>query len=298
MNYYKTLIIWILFASCSHSPRPFIPPQPFKIADGTPFIVLGDWGRRGSAGQIEVANAMAHIAQTFDVEFIISTGDNFYNRGVKSLEDAHWKESFESVYSHTALTVPWYISLGNHDHFGNVHAQIEYSKISDRWILPAPYYSKIIDTQDNGTLHFLAVDTNPMKKNNKSVFEQYEWLDEALDASDNDWTFIVGHHPIRTGGKHGETTNIIKNLKPMIDEHDVDVYFAGHDHDLQLLKDLNTHYVISGAGSKIRKVTNTPYTLFSRSSLGFVLGTISKDKLHLYFINEQAQLLYAHTIEK
>ena len=157
---------------------------------------------------------------------------------------------------------------------------------------------KKLELQDNGTLHLLAVDTNPIKKNEKNVFEQYEWLDKTLDTSDKDWTFVVGHHPIRTGGKHGETTNIIKKLKPLMDEHNVDIYLAGHDHDLQLLKDMNTHYVVSGGGAKIRKVKNTPYSLFSRSSLGFVLGSITRNKLHIYFINEQAQLLYAHTIEK
>jgi len=83
-----------------------------------------------------------------------------------------------------------------------------------------------------------------------------------------------------------------------LDRYNTDVYFAGHDHDLQHLKDENIHYVVSGSGSSTRMVKETPYTLFQKSALGFVLGSINKTVLHLYFINEQGVLLYSTTISK
>lgn len=43
------------------------------------------------------------------------------------------QNTFESVYTAKSLKVPWYVLAGNHDHAGNVKAQIEYSKKSDRW---------------------------------------------------------------------------------------------------------------------------------------------------------------------
>ena len=65
-------------------------------------------------------------------QFIISTGDNFYESGVDSVENSQWKTSYENVYSGKGLQKNWCVVLGNHDYSGNSNAQITYSQKSNQ----------------------------------------------------------------------------------------------------------------------------------------------------------------------
>merc|ERR1712034_179604 len=62
------------------------------------FVALGDWGRRGKRSQRQVARAMGAAAQDLASRFVLAAGDNFYPAGVASVDDPHWRESFEAVY--------------------------------------------------------------------------------------------------------------------------------------------------------------------------------------------------------
>lgn len=83
------------------------------------FIALGDWGSPGSP-QRAVANAMGKWSQQHKAEFIITTGDNFYENGVSSTSDRQWENTWKRVYTHQGISkLQWYVSLGNHDHHRN-----------------------------------------------------------------------------------------------------------------------------------------------------------------------------------
>ena len=79
------------------------------------FLIFGDWGRGGEFHQSDVANQMGLAATKRRCRFIVSVGDNFYEKGVRSADDPQWKSSFEGVYTAPSLNVPWYAILGNHD---------------------------------------------------------------------------------------------------------------------------------------------------------------------------------------
>jgi tartrate-resistant acid phosphatase type 5 len=50
----------------------------------------------------------------------------------------NFKHSFEDVYNrHPGLAgIPWYTIAGNHDHMGNIGAQLEYTdkSLSQKWL--------------------------------------------------------------------------------------------------------------------------------------------------------------------
>ena len=49
------------------------------------FAVIGDWGMWGQEDQLKVAKAMDKIGSECPYDFIVSTGDNFYDAGVDSV---------------------------------------------------------------------------------------------------------------------------------------------------------------------------------------------------------------------
>jgi hypothetical protein len=117
--------------SASNSPNPVTYS----------FLVVGDWGRKGQFNQQEVANQMAQTSLAENAQFVISTGDNFYETGVNGLTDEHWSLSFENVYKGNLLQKDWFVVLGNHDYQGNVNAQIDYTQKSNRWKMPNRYFT-------------------------------------------------------------------------------------------------------------------------------------------------------------
>lgn len=94
------------------------------------------------------------------------TNINLYNSPVNILvpgivgnEDSHrFTDTWDQVYSGNYLQIPWFVVAGNHDHIGNVTAQISYSALNDRWNFPALYYSKTFITHDM-SLQVIFIDT-------------------------------------------------------------------------------------------------------------------------------------------
>lgn len=64
---------------------------------------VGDWGRDGLYNQSEVAKAMGRTGNNLD--FVISVGDNFYESGLTSVEDAQFDTSFTHIYTAESLQV-------------------------------------------------------------------------------------------------------------------------------------------------------------------------------------------------
>lgn len=276
------------------------------------FIVLGDWGTAGSRGQAAVAAAMEKIATREKVDFIVSSGDNFYPRGVDSVNDPHWTNTWEHMYSSPGLEkLPWYISLGNHDYMGDINAQIAFGRVNRRWQLPARYYTKEFSIDKDQRLQLVVLDTslfvNRYRKrpgnyhgiNDEPPGQQIEWLQRVLQKSRADWRIVIGHHPVYTSGKHGNTPELEAFLPDLLKKYEVQAYFSGHDHHLEHYRpDTGIDYFISGAGARTRKVTPGENSRFSSDSPGFAVIHLAADCLVLRFINEHAEELYRVSVPR
>ena len=81
--------------------------------------------------------------------------------------------------------------------------------------------------------------------------------------------------------------DVRSSFLPIFEKYKVQVYFAGHEHDLQHQKPNGlTHYFVSGAGSEKRPVTqDSLQTKFAASDHGFKSVQLQKDTMHLQVIN-------------
>lgn len=115
---------------------------------------------------------MGKVGEKLDIDFVISTGDNFYDDGLNGVDDPAFEESFKNIYTAKSLQKPWYSGkfflltsntrfprslffylfpflsrsylvyvlscavLGNHDYRGDVEAQLSpvLRQIDSRWL--------------------------------------------------------------------------------------------------------------------------------------------------------------------
>ncbi|KAM2329861.1 purple acid phosphatase 17-like [Malus sylvestris] len=289
-----------------------------KRDDGSlSFLVVGDWVRRGLYNQSKVALQMGRIGEQLDIDFVVSTGDNFYGDGLKNVNDPAFLESFKNIYTAKSLQKQWYSVLGNHDYRGNIEAQLSPAlrKIDSRWFCQRSF---IVNA---GIAEFFFVDTTPFV--NKYLVDKdhnYDWrgvspratyladllqdLKQALNKSSAKWKIVVGHHAIRSAGHHGDTPELISLLLPMLKAYNVDMYMNGHDHCLEHISSVDNpiQYLTSGAGSKawrgdIKRYNNRAMK-FYYDGQGFMSVKLAGSDAEIAFYDVLGRVLYTWKASK
>jgi tartrate-resistant acid phosphatase type 5 len=246
---------------------------------GVRVLVFGDFGS-GSKAQRELASDMDVYHKQNPFDFGITVGDNFYPSGLSSPVHRRWQSQWENLY--TPLGIQFYATLGNHDTGdpASPYAQVLRTKRSASWRMPARFY-----TFTAGPAQFFAIDTNKGRLSDK----QLAWLEDELKKSTASWKIVYGHHPFKSDGEHGDDTYTrkVRNLLlPVLKAGGADLYLAGHDHDMQHLKpEGDLHLFISGGGGKGHRSLRPLYNrLWGRSTYGFTVLDVAKDKLLVEFV--------------
>jgi tartrate-resistant acid phosphatase type 5 len=279
-----------------------IAPGALASPDRLDFLIVGDWGDPHVNAQREVAAAMGEVASTVAGDFVISTGDNFYNRGVHSVRDPQWRATYESVYAAPSLQAPWYVVLGNHDYAGDPDAEVAYTATSSRWRMPARYWREHMPLAGGETATFFFLDTTPITRltgvrdyipgTTGDARPQLRWLEQELESCTSRWKIAVGHHPILSSGNHGPDRAVAEHLRPLLERYRVHAYINGHDHDLEHLHERGVHYICSGSGSEARDINAVPQSRFAFANTGFASCALTRDDFRLRFHDSAGRSVY------
>lgn len=269
-------------------------------APGASFLVIGDWGRgpedaKRHAAQQQVADAMGKTTSERHPAAVICLGDNFYPDGAATADSPLFDLAFEKVYTAPSLQVPFWVLLGNHDYHKSVQGELDYAaqrKGSGRWTLPSRYWSRTVDVAPGTKAKFVMLDTSPFVrayatgKEAKGLIDaakqdtaaQLAWLDQELAEPGIAWRIVCGHHPLWSGGNHGDTAELKERLLPILRKHNVQLYACGHDHHPQVFVREGLTEVISGNASEIREVKAKEGSAFEGKYLGFADLTLGAEK--------------------
>jgi hypothetical protein len=117
---------------------------------------------------------------------------------------------------------------------GNHEGNLQWFKFNNMFNIGESEGSAVITgcyySFDWGDAHFAVLNSNDMYPMSAS---QLNWLKNDMNSSDAQWKIILSHRALYSAGKNinKPDTIIMRNLLlPVIDELDIDVFFAGHDH--------------------------------------------------------------------
>ncbi|KAF6161760.1 hypothetical protein GIB67_013837 [Kingdonia uniflora] len=292
--------------------------HPAKDDGSLSFLVVGDWGRRGTYNQSQVALQMGGVGEKLDINFVVSTGDNFYDNGLTGVNDLAFEESFTNVYTAKSLQKQWYSVLGNHDYRGDAEAQLDpvLRKIDSRWLCLRSF---VLNAE---IAEFFFVDTTPLIDMYFSTPKDhtYDWrgvlprrkyianvlkdVESALRESSAKWKIVVAHHAIRSAGHHGDTRELVQHLLPILEANNVDLYMNGHDHCLEHItsKDSPIQFLTSGAGSKAWrgdvKGLNGDGVKFFYDGQGFMSVQLTQTEAQIMFHDAFGNVLHSWAVSK
>ncbi|XP_047331744.1 purple acid phosphatase 4-like [Impatiens glandulifera] len=289
--------------------------HPLKPDGSISFLVIGDWGRKGYYNQSEVAQQMGRKGEEMNIDFVVSTGDNFYDNGLKDINDPNFQESFTNVYTAKSLQKPWFNVLGNHDYRGDVKAQLNpiLRKTDSRWLCLRSF---ILNTE---VADLFFVDTTPFVEEyfTSPDGQFYDWrdilprqyyianllkdLELALARSTSTLKIVIGHHAIRSIAHHGDTIELIHMLLPMLQDNNVDFYINGHDHSLEQISCMGSpmQFFTSGGGSEAWRGDekglgdNKCAVNFFYDGQGFMSTQISSTNAKFVFYNVNGETLHS-----
>lgn len=191
-----------------------------------------------------------------------------------------------------------------------------------------------------GHVHLISIHTNPLAYGipDNLFAPQGELVDRVVAGTTAPWIIVFGHHPYRSNGKHGNAgayelgfeigdveifginlgTIFGDAFRQWIDDYvcnRADFYLSGHDHNRQWISSVpltpnlpegqgtevcNTHFAVSGAGSKTTDLEGrgNPVDFEDDQNEGFLFMSFKRDQVTVEFCDADGNVEWSKVITK
>ncbi len=290
--------LWWNFGPGRHVYAVAVPitGSPADCAGGLRLAVIGDFGDAGRP-----AADVAALAHSWQVEYVLTVGDNNYPDGKASTIDKNIGQYYQQyIYPYMGNYGPgaadenrFFPALGNHDwNTGNVQAHLDY------FTLPGNerYYDVVL-----GPVHLFVVDSNEQEPDGyTAVSAQAQWLQTQMAASTAPWKVVTLHHaPYSSGAKHGSDP---LRQWPFA-AWGATAVLAGHDHTYERIHADDIVYFVNGLGGRWR-IDAFVDTAVAGSAVrynqdyGALLLTTTETCLNFTFFNRAGALIDSYTLQR
>lgn len=218
------------------APARISPPARIRAAatgSALTLAVVGDFGRcRNGGRECEREEAVARLVDSWNPDYVLTTGDNNYPKGEASTLAANLQPYRRYIEEGRFLP-----TLGNHD-----------------WACrgcPRPYLAQFRPPGNGryysvqlGGLGLWVLDSDEREPDGIDVGSaQARWLREGL-AGSGGLNLVFLHHPPYSSGRHGSS----ERLRWPFAEWGADGVFSGHEHDYERVEAAGIPYFVNGSG--------------------------------------------------
>lgn len=180
------------------------------------------------------ARWVAHTVNTHNPDFVIHLGDIVHPVPHLPTYGSASKVAQEIMGS---LTSPFYLVPGNHDVGDKNNPTVPSYIINDEYIEDFHrYHGSTFQSFDHGDIHFVIINSLALNSGLSEETEQREWLEADLDKHRGRRIHVFSHYPpyLNLPDEPSNYDNLDQParrwLLDLIDEHKVEVFFAGHVH--------------------------------------------------------------------
>jgi len=291
------LPVWTPAWTATHIPSSSHTTTPAPTFTATPdpivrFAVIGDFGDVGDA-----ARDVANLVDSWNPEFVITTGDNNYPAGEASTIDANigqyyheYIHPYTGSYGEGAEINRFFPVLGNHDWITD-GAQAYF----DYFTLPGNerYYDVVWEH-----VHLFALDNLTQEPDGVGMSSrQAAWLRERLAASASPWKIVYMHAPPYSSGLHGS----IDWARWPYREWGATAVLSGHDHTYERILVDGFPYFVNGLGGGaiyyFETVVEGSQVRFN-GDYGAMLVEASPDFITFQFVTRAGLVIDSYTIDQ